>query len=328
MSETVILLGDAGGTHVRFALAHVSRDGDGVVIGLSPIWKRRGADYATFNAALDDYLREARRRPAGAAFGFAGAVRDGRVDLLNRNWSADSRELAAKLDVESVIMVNDFFAMARAAPELSAGDLLTLSSGEADPEGAIAVGGPGTGFGIGVLRRVRDGWVVVAGEGGHQTYSPQTDLEWRVAEGLRARGVYVSNEVVAAGIGFDATRDALAEAMGLAPSLLSQADVMDAAGKGDAFALEFCRLRARAVMTVMGNLALSSNAAGGVFLAGGVTQRLVPWLSEADVRARFYKRGPRTELLSRFPIRLITSEAAPLIGATHLWLDQNSRGWL
>jgi glucokinase len=328
MSETVILVGDAGGTHVRFALAFVDHSAGRAGIKLSPIWKKRGEDYATFDAALDAYLGETRPELAGAAFGFAGAVRDGRVDLLNRNWSADRRALEVKLDVDGVIMVNDFFAMSRAAPELPADELVTLARGEADPEGAIAVGGPGTGFGIGVLRRFRDGWVVVAGEGGHQSFGPQTDLEWRVAEGLRARDIYPSNEIVAAGAGFAATRDALAEALGLPASSLSPAAIMEAADAGDAFAVEFCRLRARTVMTVMGNLALSANASGGVFLAGGVTQRLRPWLNEPEARARFFQRGPRTELLSRFPIQLIASETAPLIGATHLWRDQQSRGWL
>jgi glucokinase len=295
MSDTAILVGDAGGTNVRFAVAHVE---DGA-IRLSPVWKRPGADYATFDAALEAWLAEARPKLSGAAFGFAGAVIDGRVDMLNRDWSADRRTLVARLGLADVVVVNDFFAMARAAPELGPDEVADIAPGDSKPEGSIAVGGPGTGFGIGVLRRAAPGWVVVAGEGGHQTYSPQTDLEWKVAD-----------------------------AMGLADPGLSQKAVIAAAKAGDRFALAFCRLRARAVMTTMGNLALSSNATGGVFLAGGVTQHLVPWLTEAEALARFYSRGPRTELLSRFPIRLITGEAAPLLGAAHLWLDQKARGWL
>jgi glucokinase len=324
MVETTILVGDAGGTNVRFALASV-QDG---AIRLSPVWKRPGADFATFDAALDAWLDETRPTLSGAAFGFAGAVIDGRVDMLNRDWSADRRELSDKLGVGDVVVVNDFFAMARAAPELGPGDVTEIAAGESLAEGSIAVGGPGTGFGIGVLRRAAPGWVVVAGEGGHQTYSPQTDLEWKVAENLRAQGVYVSNEIVAAGAGFNQTRLALADAMGLADPGLSPKAIIAAAETGDPFAIAFCRLRARAVMTTMGNLALSSNATGGVFLAGGVTQHLLPWLNEPEALARFYNRGPRTDLLSRFPIRLITREAAPLLGAAHLWRDQKTRGWL
>jgi len=104
--------------------------------------------------------------------------------------------------------------------------------------------------------------------------------------------------------------------------------VIDAAHAGDALALEFCRIRARATLTCMGNMALMSNATGGVFVAGGVSQRLEPWLKEPATLDRFYKRGVRTGLVKPIPINLIASEAAPLIGSAYLWLDEQARGWL
>lgn len=324
MGNETILVGDAGGTSVRFALAQVA---DGRV-SLTEPWKRPGADFPTFDAALDAFIAQEKPRLTGAAFGFAGAVSHGRVALLHRNWAVDRAALREKLGLAQVVVVNDFFAMARGAAEIAPADMEEISPGRADAEGAIAVGGPGTGFGIAVLRRYRDGWIVVAGEGGHQAYGPQTDLEWRVAENLRDQDIYVSNEIIAAGIGFDETRAALAAAMGVPDPKLSQADVISSANAGDAFALEFCRLRARCVMTAMGNLALIANAAGGVRLAGGVSQRLAPWLKELATLARFHRRGPRTQLLSRIPITLMTSETTPLIGAAHLWLDEDARGWL
>ncbi len=324
MSKETILVGDAGGTNVRFAVARVDDAG----IKLSPIWKRPGANYPTFADALSAYLVESHEKPSGAAFGLAGVEHQGRIELLNRGWTVDRCETVDQLGLDGIVMVNDFFAMARGAVELAPGDALEITAGEVDPLGSVAVGGPGTGFGIAMVRRVSDGWVVVAGEGGHQAYTPETDVEWRLAENLRAHGVYPSNEIVAAGVGFDETRRALAEAMGVSDRQQSQQDVIDAAAQGDAFALEFCRLRARCVMTAMGNLALVANSTGGVCLAGGVTQRLIPWLKEKSVLDRFHERGPRTGLLASIPIRNITSESAPLIGAAHLWRDERDRGWL
>ncbi len=324
MNTGTILVGDAGGTNVRFALARI----DNARIDVASVWKRPGADYPTFIAALAAFLAETRPRLDGAAFGLAGAVRDGHVDLLNRGWSVDRREIVDLLGIGDVVMVNDFFAMARGAAELAPGESPEIAPGNPDPNGSVAVGGPGTGLGIAVLRRIRDGWVVVAGEGGHQTFTPQTDIEWRVAENLRAQDIYPSNEIVAGGVGFEDTRAALAQAMNVRDPGSSQSEIIAAAGRGDVFALEFCRLRARCVMTTMGNLALSSYATGGVFLAGGVTQRLVPWLREKSALDRFYCRGPRADLLSGIPIRLIASETAPLMGAAHLWLDNQKRGWL
>lgn len=324
MKTETILVGDAGGTNVRFAIARV----DGGHVSLSPVWKRAGADFASFAAALAAFLAETQPDLTGAAFGLAGVENDGRIELLNRGWTVGRRETADQLGLDSIVMVNDFFAMARGAAELAPGEALEITGGTVDPNGSVAVGGPGTGFGIAVLRRVPEGFVVIAGEGGHQTFTPQTELEWRVAENLRAQGVYPSNEIVAAGAGFEDTRAALAQAMDVRDPNSSQSEIIAAAGQGNAFALEFCRLRARCVMTSMGNLALSSNATGGVYLAGGVTQRLLPWLKEKGALDCFYQRGPRADLLSAIPIRLITSETAPLMGAAHLWLDNRKRGWL
>jgi glucokinase len=324
MTDRTLLVGDAGGTNVRFALAHIASGR----VTLSEIWKRPGERYPTFEAALDAYLTETKAAYAGASFGFAGVTGGPTVELLNRGWVVDLAAVKARLDVGRLTVVNDFIAMARSAPELSGDQLKAISGGAADPEESIAVGGPGTGFGVGLLRKTKAGWIVAGGEGGHQAYTPETEIEWKLSERLRRKLSYVSNEIVAAGMGFEDTRDALFEVMGLKPKPMTQAEVIDAAHAGDAMALEFCRIRARAVMTSMGNMALVSNAAGGVFIAGGVSQRLEPWLKERATLDRFYKRGVRTGLMKPIPVSLIASEAAPLIGSAHLWLDEQGRGWL
>ena len=104
MGEGVILVGDAGGTNVRFALARV----EGGRIALSGVWKRRGADFPTFPAALEAYLAEERGDFSAAAFGLAGVVVDGRVEILNRGWTVDVAALAPQLGVSRVVVVNDF----------------------------------------------------------------------------------------------------------------------------------------------------------------------------------------------------------------------------
>lgn len=324
MGDETILVGDAGGTNVRFALAHVA----GRTVSLSPIWKRRGADFPAFEAALDAFLSDQRPRLTGAAFGFAGVVVDGHVELLHRGWDVDLGALTGRLGVDRVVAVNDFYAMARSAPELMGEELRPLSPGNPDPHGSLAIGGPGTGFGMAVLKWSEQGWIVVGGEGGHQAFGPETEIEWKLAERMRRRFDYVSNEMITAGSGFDDTRDALFEVMGMTPRPLSQAEVIDAAGAGDPVALELCRLRARTIMTVMGNVALLANTGGGVFIAGGVSQHLEPWVKEPAALDRFYRRGMRSGLMKPMPINLIASETAPLFGVAHLWLDEQRRGWL
>lgn len=324
MSDDAILVGDVGGTNVRLALAHT----DGGRIWLSAIWKRAGAGFRSFEDALDVYLGETDAHPNGAALGLAGVVASDRVELINRGWTVDLAHVRRRLGDVRLVAVNDFIAMARAAPELDDEELEPIRSGRADPKGSAVVGGPGTGFGLAILRRVASGWVVIGGEGGHQAFAPQTPLEWELAEAMRLRGIDVSNELVAAGAGFELTRDCLADVMGVGERTLSQAGIIAAALNGDAFAVAFCRLRVATVMTALGNLALTCNASGGVYVAGGVATHLAPWLDEPEALARFDKRGPHTPLMEAIPISLIVSQAAPLLGAAHLWLDERARGWL
>lgn len=330
-TDATLLVGDVGGTHVRLTLASCRGGG----ISLGPVWKRRGEDFPTFDAALATFRKDEPQRLDGAAFGMAGPVTGDRVELLHRGWSVDGGDVARQLGVSRALIVNDFVAMARSAPDVSGDDSEEIAAGEADPEGSIAVGGPGTGFGLGVVRKLSGdsqsgdgGWVVVGGEGGHQAYGPQTDLEWKVAQILTARLGYVSNEVVASGSGHGVTLAALEEAMGVRHRNLSAKEAGDLAAQGDAVAVALARLRARTVMTSMGNLTLLSHATGGVFLAGGVTTRIAPWLREREALDRFYRRGARTDLMARIPIRMITAETAPLMGAARLWLDEQRRGWL
>jgi len=211
MVQDAILVGDAGGTNVRFALART----EGEKVGVTGLWKRPGADYPSFEDALDAFLGEATPKVSGAAFGFAGVVAGDSVELLNRGWTVDLAAVRSRLGLGRIVAVNDFFAMARSAPELAPDQARPIASGEAEPQGAIAVGGPGTGFGIAVLRWSPQGWIVVGGEGGHQAFSPQNEIEWKLAERLRNTVGYVSNEDVAAGIGFEATLAALNAVMAL-----------------------------------------------------------------------------------------------------------------
>ncbi|OYW43642.1 MAG: hypothetical protein B7Z38_00590 [Rhodobacterales bacterium 12-64-8] len=324
MTHEAILAGDVGGTNVRFAMAYE----DGGRVTLSEIWKRAGASFASFEAALDTFLTETGHKPDGAALGLAGVVENDSVELLNRGWTVNLAAVRARLGGKRLVAVNDFIAMARAAPELSDEGLAPIRSGARNPLGSAAVGGPGTGFGVALLRRMTSGWVVIGGEGGYQAFAPVTELEWELSKAIRARGEDAFNELIAAGMGFELTRDCLAEAMGLPPNDLSPKAVIAAALEGDAFSAAFCRLRAAVTMTAMGNMALVCNASGGVYIAGGVAQHLAPWLDEPEALARFNRRGPRTALLEKIPISLITSDAAPLLGAAHLWLDERERGWL
>ena len=87
-------------------------------------------------------------KPTGGIIAVAGPVTDGAIDLTNSPWQVSEAELAT-LGLDPIRLINDFEALAWGAP-IVPGDCLESLGGPAqgDAHSAIAVLGPGTGFGV------------------------------------------------------------------------------------------------------------------------------------------------------------------------------------
>lgn len=324
MAQSVIV-GDIGGTNVRLARAHLGADGHPHMDQISIL---PGDDFDTFDDALMAYLDKLNGdRPAHALFAFAGPVRNGAIEMTNRNWVIDSRKLAAKTGLERVRLVNDYAAMSRGVVELAPEHFRTLHAVEdVDTSAPILVAGPGTGLGMATL--LRDdvtGWRVITGQGGHAMFAPRTDREWALMNQLHATYGYVSNELVLSGIGLDAVHKALCDLDGLVWTKTAPETIMQAAQAGDALATEICEIRSKATLAALGDAALINGTQGGVVITGGVARRLADWLDTPSTLARFFERGPMTDYMRRIPIRLLMSGEAALIGAASLHFDEDQR---
>lgn len=313
-----ILVGDVGGTNVRFACARRGARGGWV---LEDVQRYEGDAFADFEAAVAAYLRAIVHTPDAALFGVAGPIDDNAATLTNRCWRIDGWDIASRFDIARVVIRNDFEAMARAAPELPDTSFRVLRAGRRREMAPILVAGPGTGFGLAVLAPDPPRWRVIGGEGGHQAYAAQTPLEWAVAQRLAAGG-FVSVERVAAGVGYGEVFAAVRDALGLAPAAVPEPAVLLAeAAAGDPAALAVCRLRAAATLDACADGALAAGARGGVVIAGGVAQRLAEYLCAPDALARFDAHGPMSAYLAEIDIRLLVDPDAPLIGAAALFAD-------
>ena len=240
MSEPV-LVGDIGGTNVRFALARRGFAGHCTVSDISVM---PGDDFETFDEALNVYIRQlGSRTPPQALIALAGPVDEGKVQLTNRDWIVDARRLEANTGLKRVRLVNDYAAMARAIPELPESDFRLLQKGDCDEEDRdpILVCGPGTGVGMATLIPVgNQGWKVLTGEGGHAAFAPYDDREWALAKKLHETHGYVSRELVLSGSGLNAVHKALCEIDGVAWEELPPQEIMDRALKGDRICRDIC----------------------------------------------------------------------------------------
>ena len=316
-----LLVGDIGGTSVRFGLIK----GEASPTDISDFQKRPGDDFQTFEDALAAYIADTGLTPDHAVFGVAGPIENGQVTLVNRpDWpTIDQQALAARFGFSSIRIVNDFAAMARSVPALTDKHFTTLFEGVAVPEAPVLVAGAGTGFGVAtIIPEANGAWTCVSGEGGHARYAPQTKIERRLAAHLQARYGYVSNELICGGTNLGLVHAALCEIEGQSYEPMPHESILAHAKDDDPICRMLCEIRAAGIMAAIGDLAMINGTLGGVFLAGGVSQRLEPYLTRQHIGERFFERGPRSDYVRHIPVHLIQSEQAPLLGAGALYFQE------
>jgi len=83
---------------------------------------------------------------------------------------------------------------------------------------------------------------------------------------------------------------------------------------GDAQSAEAVQLFATYLGRVAGDLALIFMARGGVYIAGGIFQRLLPIVKPETLRQAFEDKAPHSALLHDVPLYVITEPLAALTG--------------
>lgn len=307
-----LLVGDVGGTNVRFAMAR--RTAGRFVI--DHFKKLEGDDFGSFEDALASYLETTGLKPDHACFALAGPVRAGEVLLTNRRWHVSARHVSDRFGIGAVNLLNDFAAMARAVPEFDPTTFDTIVDGTPLEGAPVLVAGPGTGFGVATLLGSGEStWHVLNGEGGHVAFSPRDETELELARILLARHGYVSNELVASGSGLNAVHEAFCEMHGRTYQEIGPQEMRRLADAGNEMLRSLIQLRANTVMSAVGDLVLVNGALGGVVLAGGVTGHIADFLKSPEACERFVERGPLCQYLRNCPVSLMRDPEAPLIGA-------------
>jgi glucokinase len=305
---TESLLADIGGSKSRFALANSAGRPERILV-------IDNDTVADLDAALARYLDETGARPRAATLAVAGPVDGGEVALTNRSaWRFRRDELARRFGFSQLRIVNDFEAVAWALPRLGPAETRPLGLPVLPRNGVKLVLGPGTGLGVAALVPANGCWHVVASEGGHAAFGPQTADEVEVFARLRADCGAVSAERVLSGPGLVRLARVLdPRAACHAPETIA-ASALAREPAAQAAARLFVRLLGR----FAGSLALTFKALGGVYVTGGVANGLGPLLDEPAFRSAFEAHPPYEALLAGIPTLLITCEEPGLIGCAAL----------
>ncbi|BDW98519.1 glucokinase [Maricaulis maris] len=315
--ESSYLVADIGGTNARFAIARGS-----VACGfdLDQVRRLKNEDFEHLRDAAMAYLQSCEGAcPTRACFAVASPIRAGRVQLTNATWSFRPDELGGELGMETLIAVNDFEAQARGAPLTPAADIAEIAAGRPIKNTPIAVLGPGTGLGLGLLIPDGDTLKVVATEGGHAGFAPRTDLEIEVGRILAREYGFVSWERILSGRGLVNIHRALCQIEGKAwtgdrPEEITR-DALAEPGSMGARVVDFFYA---ALGGYAGDVAVLAGARAGIYLGGGILPRIQTLLETSPFRSRFLGRGPMSGYVSDIPIHLIQSDGAALRGAAAL----------
>lgn len=306
------LLGDIGGTNARFGW-QASAEAPIAQVQVLPC-----LEHATLLDAIRAYLRQQGLPvPPCAALGIANPVTGDAVRMTNHAWAFTISGLREALGLQRLLFVNDFTALALSLRTLSPDALRLVGGGQAVPDAAIALLGPGTGLGVSGLLPVDGGrtWWPIAGEGGHVTLSARTEREFRVVQALQARYGHVSAERVLSGAGLVDLYHALLGIEGKAGiEIVSPAQVLERAREHPAStANEALDLFCAFLGSVAGDLALTLGARGGVYIGGGIVPRLGERFAASPFRNRFEDKGRFKAYLQAIPTWVIDSPVSPAL---------------
>jgi len=279
------------------------------------------ADFTGVLGVLSVYLdhRRASDRPTRAALAVAAPIAGDEVRMINIDWRFSQRELKETLRLKRLQVVNDFAAIAWAIPLLTPTDIVRIGGGESVPRTTLAALGPGSGLGVSALVPVADSWALMAGEGGHVSMPATTREEQDVIALLRDRfDGHCSAERVLSGPGLVNLYVALAELAGRGRPTVTPEDVTNLAKQSEPLARKTLAMFFAMLGTVASNLAVTTGARGGVYVAGGIVPRLVEQLGKSEFRARFEAKGRYRQYLAAIPTHVVTAPLPAFRGLKYL----------
>jgi glucokinase len=260
-----------------------------------------------------------------AAFGIAGPVKQGTSKVTNLPWDISAEQLRRQLGLEKVHLLNDLEALAWGIDTLAAGELASLQDGGGTGNRAIIAAG--TGLGQAGLYDTGRGWRPFATEGGHGDFAAESEQEWLLFKHLQQRHGHVSWERVLSGPGLVTLYEFLLQLRKApAPDWLTDATPGQqittlALQQRDDICAETLQWFVRLYGREAGNLALKMNAAGGVYLGGGIAPAILPALRDGAFMEAFLQKGRMRALLEGIGVQVICSELVALQGLARFALE-------
>lgn len=306
----MLLAADIGGTWSRFQAVEAD---SGIVVSQS----YASSEFASLADAIHCF-RQAYDLPAFAAacLGLPGPVAGRQVQLTNLPWQVDADALEHHCRIGRVELVNDFQAAAYGVDGLTTDEYIVLHPGSHDPHGHRLVAGAGTGLGVAPVPFCDGRHIPQPCEGGHMDFAPTDDVQQDLLRWLWQQWQHVSYERVVSGPGLEMLYGFFAGARHpQQAALASAAQIVKLADAGDAVATRTLDTFVSLYGSYLGNLALLWPARAGIYIAGGVASRIVPWMQQPAFLQAMHAKGRMQDVVRSMPVYLVTETGLGLRGA-------------
>jgi glucokinase len=303
------LIADVGGTFVRFALETAPGRFEKQI-------SLACADFPDLFAAITAYINQADvHQIAHAALAIANPIDGDHVRMTNHIWEFSIEALRQQLGLQTLVVVNDFTALAMAVPRLTASQRVQIGSGQAREDSVIGVLGAGSGLGVSGVIPSAQGWIALGTEGGHVSAAPVNEQEIALLQFAWHELGHVSFERLLSTSGLELIYRALAAQARVTVEPLAAKQITARALAGQdrlcvAATDQFCSL----LGTASANLALTLGALGGIYIGGGIVPSLGDFFTRSSFRKRFESKGRFSQYLRDIPTYVISDPSATLRG--------------
>lgn len=318
----LILCGDIGASNSRLAILEI--ENQRFSFKAKEFFKN--SNFSNFNEILSSFLKTHPFQFQIASFGVAGPVQAGEVEITNLSWKLSSRGIGDFLKIKKSFLLNDLEAIAYGIPLLESSQCREIILGNVNP-GPQAVIAPGSGIGEAILFWDGKQHYPMPTEGGHASFSPTSKIQLELLQYLFKEFEHVSWERVLSGPGifnlfkFLRATNKYSESEAFVNGLQTDgaaAQITDAAiYEKNEICVKVVELFFEILATECGNLALKCIPTAGLFIAGGITPKLMPLFNQALFLKNFLNKGRMSILLENIPVTLILSEDVGILGAAN-----------
>jgi glucokinase len=313
VKKSIKLIADIGGTNIRIAQADAQSESK-----FTNIETYRCAEFDSLADVIAKYIntKQISDCSINACLAIACPTDNDIISMTNLPWEFSQQALIKALNLNSLTMINDYTAIAMAIPLLNDKQKVKIGGGETVDGKPIAVCGPGTGLGVAHLVPIDSQWHCFSGEGGHVDFAAVDELDVEILQYLQKIKKRVSYEQLLSGYGLEQIYQAVCFINGqselkLSAAEISQQAVSESCSLCQQTLAQFCKI----LGSFAGNLALTLNCQGGVYIAGGIAPRFIEFIKNSDFRMRFEAKGRLSNIPIQSPTYIITEEQPGLLGA-------------